>query len=67
MISALIALVFLITIPHRSWVPAQAEARVSARIVTAARIHLGPTDPHMVKASVHIDGARRPAMLVEFQ
>lgn len=67
MVPALIALASLITIPHPSWMPAQAEAKATARIVTAARIHLGPTDPRMINASVHIDGARRPALLVEFQ
>jgi hypothetical protein len=44
-------------------------ARASARILTGARVHLGPSSTaRLVKASVHIeDGQRRPALLVEFQ
>lgn len=55
--------------PSASAVPATLPARASVRILSAARIHLGPASTaQMVKASVRIeDGQRRPAYLIEFE
>ncbi len=52
--------------------PARAQATASIRIITAARVHLGPSrnsgEQQLVRAAVRIeDGSRRPALLVEFQ
>lgn len=44
-------------------------ARATVRILSGARVHLGPsTKPLMTKASVRVeDGQRRPAFLIEFE
>ena len=43
--------------------------RAVVRIVSGARLHLGPTSKaRMIKASVRVeDGQRRPAYLIEFE
>ncbi|MEO6580860.1 MAG: hypothetical protein ABIN83_06875 [Sphingomicrobium sp.] len=52
--------------------PTRADATVSVRVVSGARVHLGPpangAEQRWIPASVRIeDGSRRPALLVEFQ
>ena len=44
-------------------------ARATVRIVSGARVHLGPSsNARMIKAMVRIeDGQRRPAHLIEFE
>lgn len=44
-------------------------ARVTVRILSGARVHLGPSSrAQMIKASVRVeDGERRPAYLIEFE
>ena len=44
-------------------------ARATVRIVSGAKVHLGPSSSAMmVKASVRVeDGQRRPAYLIEFE
>ncbi len=51
--------------PTAAVMPAQA----SVRILSGARVHLGPSSKaRLVKASVRVeDGQRRPALLIEFQ
>lgn len=50
-------------------VPAMMPARATVRIVSGARVHLGPqSTARLVKASVRVeDGQRRPAYLIEFE
>lgn len=44
-------------------------ARATVRIVSGARVHLGPSSSaQLIKASVNVeDGQRRPAFLIEFE
>ena len=51
--------------PVGTLMPAQA----TVRIVSGARVHLGPlAKARMVKASIRVeDGQRRPAFLIEFE
>ena len=67
MANALFALAALVAASQPARMPPRAEATVSVRILAAARIHLGATERRMIPAAVHIDGERRPAMLVEFE
>ena len=67
MAALFIALATLAASPQPTRMPAEAPAMASVRIVSAARVHLGPAEQRLIRAAVHIDGARRPAMLVEFQ
>ena len=48
---------------------ARASAPVSVRILSGARVHLGPSSTlQMVKAAIRVeDGQRRPAFLIEFE
>ena len=49
--------------------PARMSAQATVRILSGARVHLGPTsEARMVKAAVRVeDGQRRPAYLIEFE
>ena len=49
--------------------PAMMPARATVRIMSGARVHLGPkSTARLIKASVRVeDGQRRPAYLIEFE
>lgn len=66
---AFLALAAIAQTPASPALPPRAEARVSIRILSAARVHLGPAPgQQMVKAAVRVeDGQRRPAYLIEFE
>ena len=67
----LFALLALATIASTSTGPvsARASAPATVRILSGARVHLGPSSKaRMVKAAVRVeDGQRRPAYLIEFE
>ncbi len=67
MIAALFALTSLASIPQATRMPPRVTATASVRIIAAARIHFDRANPRLVRAAVHVDGARRPAYLVEFE
>ena len=67
MAHALFVLAALVATSQPTRMPPRAEATVSVRVMVAARIHLGAAERRMIPAAVHIEGERRPAMLVEFQ
>ncbi|MEO7814932.1 MAG: hypothetical protein ABIR87_05755 [Sphingomicrobium sp.] len=67
MITTLLALVSIASVPQATRMPPRASATASVRIVSAARIHFDRADPHFTRAAVRVDGARRPAYLVEFE
>lgn len=66
---ALFALAAIASAPVGPATPVRVSARASVRIVSGARVHLGPSiDQRLVKAAVRIeDGQRRPAYLIEFE
>ena len=73
LIRVFMALVYLVLAaiaqPSVAPAPAVMSARASVRIISGARVHLGPTSKaRLVKASVRVeDGQRRPAFLIEFE
>ncbi|MCY7280786.1 MAG: hypothetical protein LH610_07815 [Sphingomonas bacterium] len=68
MVLAFLALAAITSAPALP-VATRMPASASVRIVSGARVHLGPASrPLMVKAAVRIeDGQRRPALLIEFE
>lgn len=66
---AFLALAAIAAAPQPSLMPVRASATASVRILTGARVHLGPADgQRLVRAAIRVeDGSRRPALLVEFQ
>ena len=66
---ALLALAALASASPSSSTLTRASALATVRILSGARVHLGPSSKaHMVKAAVRVeDGQRRPAYLIEFE
>ena len=69
MVLAFFALAAIASTPAAPAAPARASAQASVRILSGARVHLGPSSKaRMVKAAVRVeDGQRRPAYLIEFE
>ena len=66
---AFLALAAIVSAPIGPAAPARASAQATVRILSGARVHLGPSSTaRMVKAAVRVeDGQRRPAYLIEFE